>query len=580
MAGHSIVVSRTLRYAIIPIIGIASTLGSYALSAQDSSDPVYAATSVELDLAVAEGIRNADAHASSSPPGHIRAAVVPHHLVATEAVALGVKAVATGHPRVVFIISPDHYAKCATLLCTSVGSFETFFGRVAIDGREAHMLLRHTSIVSSSNLFAEEHGVYSIVPFVAHYMPDAAIVPIAVSQRAKESAEDRRQALALIKGLAGEEGAALLVSSDFSHYLPLAEANAEDVKTEHAFCAGDTAQILALDNPAQSDCPLCLWFLEESARANGFWNPAQLWHSNSATLLGDPSVDETTSHYAFALGDTVVPGMCGTAAPTKILFAGDMSFDRYIRQVSEKHGEDFPFSCIDDFLAGMDMIVANLEGPITAHASKSTGSAIGAPENFIFTFPPASAALLARHHIGPVNIGNNHIANFGAEGFAATERYLDAAGVGRFGGLSGDEPIYREQNISFVSYNAFGGQAPAEVGERVRAEKSAGQTVIVYTHWGDEYVDSTEALRPIAKIFADAGADAVIGSHPHVALGHEYIGKTLVYYSLGNFIFDQYWNDQVRKGLAVELTFSPQGITTTEHWLMLEKDGRTCLASP
>ena len=66
-----------------------------------------------------------------------------------------------------------------------------------------------------------------------------------------------------------------------------------------------------------------------------------------------------------------------------VLFAGDMMFDRSVRTAVERNGDDFLFSCIDTALAGSDLNVANLEGPITDNASISVDSAIGSPNNFV-----------------------------------------------------------------------------------------------------------------------------------------------------------------------------------------------------
>lgn len=261
--------------------------------------------------------------------------------------------------------------------------------------------------------------------------------------------------------------------------------------------------------------------------------------------------------------------------------AGDMLFDRKIRQVSMLHGEDYPLSCIKDLMQSADIAVANLEGPITAHPSKSMGSVPGSYDNYFFTFPTTTALMLARHNIKVVDIGNNHITNFGVEGMWSTQEYLRQAGVGYFGGIDGDEGVFQTDIhgvlISFVGYNEFGGSSPRDVANKILEEKKLGRVVIVYTHWGDEYVDSSPRLRPIATLFAESGAAAVIGSHPHVVLGSEYIGDTLVYYSLGNFIFDQYWNEDVRHGLALILTIPKEGrVTATEHQTEILRDGRTC----
>ena len=90
-------------------------------------------------------------------------------------------------------------------------------------------------------------------------------------------------------------------------------------------------------------------------------------------------------------------------------------------------------------------------------------------------------------------------------------------------------------------------------------------------------------MKEIAKLFAEAGASAIIGSHPHVVLEREDIGNTVVYYSLGNFIFDQYWNDEVSHGRAVLLHIpSDQNkkISVTEYTTIAQTDGRVCEGVP
>ncbi|MES2006725.1 MAG: CapA family protein [Patescibacteria group bacterium] len=271
------------------------------------------------------------------------------------------------------------------------------------------------------------------------------------------------------------------------------------------------------------------------------------------------------------------------AAPKEVTIfaAGDMLFDRNIRLMSELYGEDYPLSCMREIIQSADFAVANLEGPITEHASKSVGSVPGSYDNYFFTFPTTTALMLARNHFKAVDVGNNHITNFGVEGLWSTQEFLSQAGVGYFGGIDGDEGIFKTEvngvPVSFIGYNEFGGSSPKDVANMILEEKKEGRVVIVYTHWGDEYVDSSPRLRPIATLFAESGAAAVIGSHPHVVLSHEYIGDTLVYYSLGNFIFDQYFSEDVRHGLTLTLRVPKEGrVTATEHPTEILRDGRTC----
>jgi poly-gamma-glutamate synthesis protein (capsule biosynthesis protein) len=244
--------------------------------------------------------------------------------------------------------------------------------------------------------------------------------------------------------------------------------------------------------------------------------------------------------------------------------------------MAEKNGEAYTFGCVADLLADADLVVGNLEGPITDNPSRNVGTKGDVPEHYTFTFATTTGLLLAQYNIRLVNLGNNHIGNFGVDGIVSTREHLTRAGIAYFGGLSGDEPVYRDGTRSFVSYNQFGGQPSDAVVDVIAEEHSLGQRVIVYTHWGEEYITSPGYVRDIAQAFVRAGANLVIGSHPHVVIPMEYIDGVPVYYSLGNFIFDQYWDDTVSRGLAVLATFSAEGITTEEYPVVLMQDGSVC----
>lgn len=269
------------------------------------------------------------------------------------------------------------------------------------------------------------------------------------------------------------------------------------------------------------------------------------------------------------------------AGEVRIFAAGDMLFDRHIRERAVERGGDFLFACMDPLLGEADFAVANLEGPITPNASQSVGSVPGAPDNYIFTFPTSTAGLLARHNFRAVSIGNNHIYNFGLAGLLSTQAALSEARVGAFGGVKGYEGVFETEErgipLAFVAYNEFGGSPYGEVAKTIAAERAKGRVVLVYAHWGDEYLDATARLRPIATAFATSGASAILGAHPHIVLGHERIGKTLVYYSLGNFIFDQYWNASVSSGLALILRVKKDGtVEADEHPTRILESGQTC----
>lgn len=270
----------------------------------------------------------------------------------------------------------------------------------------------------------------------------------------------------------------------------------------------------------------------------------------------------------------------------RIIFGGDMMFDRSVRQYAERLGEDHLLSCLDPVFSAADLVVANLEGPITSSPSVSIGSLPGDSNNFTFTFPTTTAPLLFRHNVRLVSLGNNHIMNFSREGLAETEALLDAAGVLHFG-----DPDKAEADrvarislggipFSFVNWSDWTSDKTDHTVAQVRAEKEAGRVVVVYTHWGEEYVPPPPRVVQLAHSFADAGAALVVGSHPHIVQEHETYHGVPIYYSLGNLIFDQYWDDAVSHGLVLDVAFDGHGVVgIREVPVVLQRDRRTCPAS-
>lgn len=266
-----------------------------------------------------------------------------------------------------------------------------------------------------------------------------------------------------------------------------------------------------------------------------------------------------------------------------VVFGGDLMFDRSIREKLVRNGEDHALSCVDEVLLPADLVVANLEGPITSNSSMSLGSVIGSPENFTFTFPTTTGAMLVRHNIRLVNIGNNHIMNFGRSGLLATEEWLDKAGVAYFGDPDKPEEERVERleiqgiPFSFVNWSDWTSDKTDHTVAQVRKEAEAGRVTVMYTHWGEEYVTPTERMRALAHSFAEAGAAIVVGSHPHVVQESEIYEGTHIYYSLGNFVFDQYWNEEVSTGLLLLVKFTKDGVKGIEELpIKIHRDGRTC----
>lgn len=275
--------------------------------------------------------------------------------------------------------------------------------------------------------------------------------------------------------------------------------------------------------------------------------------------------------------------------PIRLLFGGDLMFDRHIRQFMAAAGVEFILEPMTETFQAYDAVVANLEGPITDFPSRSVNSVVGSTNNFIFTFDPNVVPMLKQHDF-IVNLGNNHILNFGAEGVRQTKQYLANNKLEFFGNTSWEtssaERIlikdFGELTLAFVNYNQFVDQGFPTALADVAAAKPLSDLVIVMPHWGNEYeTTANQVVQNWAHQLLDAGADLIIGGHPHVIQQTEvYQGKT-IYYSLGNFVFDQYFEPAVGHGLLVGVEiFSDHTMTFTELPIQLTPNGQTQLIQP
>lgn len=236
-----------------------------------------------------------------------------------------------------------------------------------------------------------------------------------------------------------------------------------------------------------------------------------------------------------------------------LLTFGDMMLDRAIRKKMEEKGALYPFEKIAPLLQGVDEIIVNAEGPFTDNPSVAKD--INSPLRF--TFDPSLLAPLKSVGFTVFSQANNHTYDFGKEGSVQSKKYIEEQGIHVFGDFKNKENIahttqVRGRKITFVGYNQFSYAGKEEVLQAIAKGKQESSFVVVYPHWGVEYNEGvTESQRSLAYTFIDAGADVIIGSHPHVIEPVEMYKGKVIFYSLGNFIFDQEKSGPTAEGLSV-----------------------------
>ena len=260
-----------------------------------------------------------------------------------------------------------------------------------------------------------------------------------------------------------------------------------------------------------------------------------------------------------------------------ITFTGDVLLDRGVRQQIEKHGIDRLFEDVEDTFRSSDAVIVNLECPITDTLSPVN-------KRYIFRADSDMTPALRKAGITHAALANNHTIDQGRRGLTSTAYYLRQAGITPLGYGENQETACRPTIISkkgmeIAVFNSvllplenwayleeYPGvcQAGAEdLAVRIRALKAENPAcrVVVVLHWGIEYQSKpTARQRRDAYCLIDAGADAIVGHHPHVVQEEELYKSKPIFYSLGNFVFDPIYSE-AKKSRLLQLIFDKNGVS-------------------
>lgn len=265
----------------------------------------------------------------------------------------------------------------------------------------------------------------------------------------------------------------------------------------------------------------------------------------------------------------------------RLLFAGDVMFSRGVRRQILLSGDSaLPFRKIAPLLAGADLTFINLESPFSDLGPYHE-------DGLIFHAPPAAIAGLQLAHVAAVSTANNHSRDCGTHGVEFTVAWLCSHGIAPVGSSASADETHRgvvlERNgIRFgflgYTYDQQNGNwrdidprialaDPPVVSQDVTNLRKRCDVVIVSMHNGLEYMTKpTKAQIEFAHTAINAGAALVIGHHPHVIQPKEIYRSGVIFYSLGNFIFDQFQREATQHGEIAEVDFLGRGIFSSDIW--------------
>lgn len=278
--------------------------------------------------------------------------------------------------------------------------------------------------------------------------------------------------------------------------------------------------------------------------------PSTISSSTSASSSTTTS-SSTTSTSSTTTSSTLPPSLTVAAG-------GDVLGDRGVGLYMDQHGGPAVLDKVRPFLETSHLAFVNLECPISDKGTAKAG------KEYTFRGRTVLAQGLVSAGIDVVSLANNHVLDYGQQAFLDTIRRLDAAGVAHAGAGADSSAaaapallITPAGTVAFLAFTEIipsgfvatsktGGINPITQDRKkmladIAAAAKTVDFVIVSVHWGIEYADNAnQSQRTLAHQMVDAGADLILGHHPHVIQGLELYKDRLIAYSLGDFVFDHY----------------------------------------
>lgn len=294
--------------------------------------------------------------------------------------------------------------------------------------------------------------------------------------------------------------------------------------------------------------------------------PADQSTDSAATAAAGDAADSASKEAGEDAGASDAAAAAAEPVTLTVTFAGDCTLGTDINYENERsfnsrwktqEGDATYFlRNVAELFGADDLTVVNMEGALTEGGER-------ADKKFAFRGKPEYAKILSSGSVEAATLANNHSQDYGQEGYDDTIAALDAEGVQSFGYDRIAFMDVKGVKVALVGsyFPEDSAEATKEMTDNIASARAEGaQIVIVYVHWGQEHeYDITEGQQTAGRAAIDAGADLVVGSHPHVVQGWEVYQGRYIVYSLGNFCFGGNTNPDDKDCLIFQQTFTVTG---------------------
>ncbi len=463
----------------------------------------------------------------------IQAAILPHHTeIGSKIDEFWSEITLRSSPDVIVLVSPAHLDQGNANVQTTNGIWKTPFGDVQTDAK----MIEKLKISLETGSFVNEHGIATHMPFIAHYFPEVTVVPVIAPSRA--GATDAEAFVRRLKSL--DKKILLIASIDFSHYLSAEISDANDLETQEAIADKNFDRIDQM-GPDYFDSSFALdTFLFWKSFSGCLSIPR--WHEHNSRLMSGIGPKDGTSYFVY---------YCSKRPLARISAVGDIML---ARGIGERLSYDHLNKNITSDLKKVDVLMKSVTGDsdLLFGNLESVLSDIGKPvqKEYVFSAEPRLVDLFTQWRFSYLSVANNHSLDYGREAWEQSVDILRTKGIVPVGGYSNETNIETVtaggQEFAFLGFeNLVKPFNKKDVLSAITVATKSHDVVVVSMHWGEEYQSTpTPETVLLAHEMIDTGADIIFGHHPHVLQPVERYKNGLIFYSLGNFIFDQFGEAQ------------------------------------